>query len=56
MHDSFLSYSGYRWLWVSLVLLTGSINRNDYGADGFPGYVGPMIGLRIVAQMTRGPE
>jgi len=38
------------------VLLTGSINRNDYGAGGFPGYVGPMIGLRIVAQITRAPQ
>lgn len=35
------------------VLLTGTINRNDYGAGGFPGYVGPMIELRILARITR---
>ncbi len=35
------------------VLLTGKINRDDFGADGFAGYVGPVIGLRIVARITR---
>lgn len=25
MHDSFLTYSGYRWLWITLILLTGSV-------------------------------
>ncbi len=35
------------------VLLTGEINRNDFDADGFPGYVGPMIGLRILAHINR---
>lgn len=36
-----------------LVLLTGQIDRNDFGASGFPGYVGPLIRLRIVARITR---
>ena len=35
------------------VLLTGTINRNDFGASGFPGYVGPMIDLRIIARINR---
>lgn len=35
------------------VLLTGTIDRNDYGASGFPGYVGPEIGLRVVAIISR---
>ncbi|WP_371224016.1 YceI family protein [Roseovarius sp. 2305UL8-3] len=35
------------------VLLTGAINRNDFGADGFGSYVGPMIGLRIIARISR---
>jgi polyisoprenoid-binding protein YceI len=35
------------------VLLTGAIDRRDFGADGFPGYVGPMIALRIVARIER---
>lgn len=35
------------------VLLTGQIDRSDFGADGFPGYVGPEIGLRILARITR---
>ncbi len=35
------------------VLLTGSIDRNDYGASGFPGYVGPEIGLRVLAVISR---
>lgn len=35
------------------VLLTGSINRKDYGAGGFPGYIGPMIDLRVMARITR---
>lgn len=36
-----------------LVLLTGQINRNDFGAGGFPSYVGPTMSLRIVARITR---
>lgn len=35
------------------VLLTGQISRSAFGADGFAGYVGPMIGLRIVARIER---
>jgi len=35
------------------VLLTGQINRRDFGADGFADLVGPMIGLRIVARIER---
>jgi polyisoprenoid-binding protein YceI len=36
-----------------LVLLTGEIDRIAFGAGGFPGYVGPVIKLRIVARITR---
>ena len=35
------------------VLLTGTINRNEFGAVGFPDYVGPDIGLRVLARITR---
>jgi polyisoprenoid-binding protein YceI len=35
------------------VLLTGAIDRRDFGADGYPAYVGPMIALRIVARIQR---
>lgn len=35
------------------VLLTGAVNRADYGAIGFPGFVGKRIGLRILARITR---
>ena len=35
------------------VLLTGSIDRRDFGAEGFPDLVGPTIGLRILARMER---
>jgi polyisoprenoid-binding protein YceI len=35
------------------VLLTGAIDRRAFGADGYPGYVGPQIGLRIVAHIER---
>ncbi|QGX98932.1 hypothetical protein EI983_11880 [Roseovarius faecimaris] len=35
------------------VLLTGTIDRNDFGASGYPGLVGPQIGLRILARITR---
>lgn len=35
------------------ILLTGAINRNDFDASGFPGYVGPMIDLRIIARISR---
>jgi len=35
------------------VLLTGEIDRHDFGASGYPGFVGPRIGLRIVARIER---
>lgn len=35
------------------ILLTGAINRHTYGASGYAKLVGPMIGLRIVAQVER---
>lgn len=35
------------------VLLTGAINRNEFGADGFPGFVGPMLELRVLARINR---
>ena len=35
------------------VLLTGRINRHDFGASGFANYVGPMIGLRIIARIEK---
>lgn len=35
------------------VLLTGAIDRRNFGADGYPAYVGPMIALRIVARIER---
>ena len=35
------------------VLLIGSIDRRDFGAVGFPGFVGPHIGLRIMARITQ---
>ncbi|SCZ54898.1 Polyisoprenoid-binding protein YceI [Epibacterium ulvae] len=35
------------------VLLTGDIDRREFGASGFPDLVGPVISLRIRARMTR---
>lgn len=35
------------------VLLTGEIDRNAFGATGYPGYVGPKIGLRVLALIVR---
>ena len=35
------------------VLLTGSIDRNDFGADGFASYVGPRIDLKILARISK---
>ena len=35
------------------VLLTGTIDRRDFGADGFTAYVGPMIALRIMARIEK---
>ncbi|MEM6635342.1 MAG: YceI family protein [Pseudomonadota bacterium] len=35
------------------ILLTGRIDRNAFGASGFPGFVGPKLDLRIVARIER---
>jgi len=35
------------------VLLTGNIDRHDFGVTAFPDLVGPVIGLRIVARIER---
>jgi len=35
------------------VLLTGQIDRHDFGASGFADLVGPLIDLRIVARIAR---
>ena len=35
------------------VLLTGRIDRRDFGAVGYPDFVGPEIGLRIIARIER---
>ena len=35
------------------VLLTGTIDRTEFGASGFPGFVGRMIELRIIARISR---
>ncbi len=35
------------------ILMTGQVDRRLYGADGYSGFVGPMIGLEILARITR---
>lgn len=35
------------------ILMTGTVDRRLYKADGFPNFVGPMIGLEILARITR---
>ena len=35
------------------VLLTGTISRSAFGADGFSAYVGDLIGLRIIARIEK---
>lgn len=35
------------------ILLTGSLDRRDFGADGYPDLVGPKIDLRILARVNR---
>lgn len=35
------------------VLLTGQVDRRQFGASGFPDFVGPQISLRILARMRR---
>lgn len=35
------------------VILTGSISRSSFGADGFSKYVGDRIGLRIIARIEK---
>ena len=36
------------------LLLTGSLNRNDFGASGYPGMVSDQVTLEIMAQIDRG--
>lgn len=36
-----------------VVHLTGTINRHDFGASGFPSYVGDLITLNIQAQIDK---
>ncbi|MEO0991445.1 MAG: YceI family protein [Pseudomonadota bacterium] len=35
------------------ILLTGRIDRNSFGASGFPGMVGPKLDLEIIARIER---
>ncbi|WP_422047782.1 YceI family protein [Shimia sp.] len=35
------------------ILLTGSLDRREFGADGYPDLVGPTIDLRILARVNR---
>ncbi len=35
------------------ILLTGAIDRRAFGATGYPGFVGPRIDLRILAEINR---
>ena len=36
------------------LLLTGTLNRNDFGASGYPGLVSDQVTLEITAQIDRG--
>ena len=36
------------------LLLTGTLNRNDFGASGYPGMVSDQVTLQITAQIDRG--
>ena len=36
-----------------LILLTGTVSRRAFGANGYPKLVGDAIGLRIIARVTR---
>lgn len=36
------------------LLLTGTLNRNDFGASGYPGMVSDQVTLNITAQIDRG--
>jgi polyisoprenoid-binding protein YceI len=36
------------------ILLTGAVDRNDFGASGFPDMVGPEVRLKILARINRG--
>ena len=36
------------------LLLTGSLNRNDFGASAYPGMVSDQVSLEITAQIDRG--
>ena len=35
------------------VLLTGSVSRSAFGATGYAGLVGDLIGIRIVARIAK---
>ena len=35
------------------ILMVGQVDRRLYGADGFPNFVGPLIGLEILTRITR---
>ena len=35
------------------ILLTGAVDRNAFGASGYPGYVGPVIDITILARIDR---
>ncbi|MEP0566241.1 MAG: YceI family protein, partial [Paracoccaceae bacterium] len=35
------------------ILMKAQIDRRLYGADGFPNFVGPMIGLEVLTRITR---
>lgn len=37
------------------ILLTGTVNRRDFGATGYPGLVGDLIELRILARIKKQP-
>ncbi len=36
------------------LILTGSLNRNDFGASAYPGMVSDQVSLEILAQIDRG--
>ncbi|MEM1236631.1 MAG: YceI family protein [Pseudomonadota bacterium] len=35
------------------ILFTGTINRDDFGASGFPQFVGPEIEIEVLTRLTR---
>jgi len=36
-----------------IVLLTGQVNRTEFGASGYPGVIGDTITLRILAYIAK---